>query len=115
MSDSRVIFRKHSPYATRKNKFKTIKTPGKKLNILYIKKKISKIKCGDQKTILNGIQTPKSLNFVNLCKRKKKISRIYGGCLSGKSVKERITKAFLLEEKKIVKKFMTPKYKKTKK
>jgi large subunit ribosomal protein L34e len=106
MTDMRVVLRKHSPYTSKKNKHKISKTPGKKFNIIYTKNKNSKVRCGDQKTILKGIQTPTSLNFVSLCKRKKTISRIYGGCLSSNSVKERIIKAFLLEEKKIVKKFI---------
>lgn len=37
-------------------------------------------------------------------KRQKKVNRIYGGCLSHKVVRERIIRAFLVEEQKIVKK-----------
>lgn len=39
-----------------------------------------------------------------ISKRQKRINRIYGGCLSHKVVRERIVRAFLVEEQKIVKK-----------
>jgi len=41
-----------------------------------------------------------------LSKRKKTISRAYGGCLSIQALKKNITKAFLIEEKKLAKKVL---------
>lgn len=39
-----------------------------------------------------------------MSKRQKTVNRIYGGCLSHNVVRERIMRAFLVEEQKIVKK-----------
>ncbi|ABW98129.1 rpl34 (nucleomorph) [Hemiselmis andersenii] len=105
MKDRRVVLRRHCPFSTRKNSFKKVKTPGNKIKIQYLDKKISKVVCAESKKKLNGISSPQSLGFMRLCKRKKKISRIYGGHLSGNSTKERIIKSFLLDEKKLVKKY----------
>jgi len=111
MPDTRVTLRRHCAFSTRRNKFKKVKTPGNKIKIQYLNKKSSYVKCAQDKIKLKGISSPKSLNFMGLCKRKKNISRIYGGCLSGTSTKNRIIKAFLLEEKKIVKQFLKDKKK----
>lgn len=106
MKDSRIVLRHHCPFSTKRNKFKKVKTPGNKITIHYLKKKASNPRCAETKIKLKGISTQKSLNFMRLCKRKKKISRIYGGYLSSESTKNRILKSFLTEEKKIVKKFL---------
>lgn len=37
-----------------------------------------------------------------MTRRLKKVTRAYGGCLSAAAVKERIIRAFLIEEQKIV-------------
>jgi hypothetical protein len=39
----------------------------------------------------------------HMAKNKKSVSRAYGGVLSGEAVRERIVRAFLVEEQKIVK------------
>jgi len=42
-------------------------------------------------------------------KRQRRVSRAYGGHLSSQAVKDRIIRAFLIEEVKIVKKYMNDK------
>lgn len=42
----------------------------------------------------------------HMAKNKKSVTRAYGGVLSGGAVRERITRAFLVEEQKIVKKVL---------
>ncbi len=44
-----------------------------------------------------------------MTKRHKTVSRIYGGCLSANAVKERIVRAFLLEEQQIANKILKAK------
>nr|UXY87465.1 60S ribosomal protein L34 [Cryptomonas sp.] len=106
MNNSRVQHRHHCPYSTRKNSFRIIRTPGRRLTVLYRKKINGFIKCMDTKEKINGIQRKFSYKFKSLSKRKKKISRTYGGCLSGSSLRERIIRAFLIEEQNIVKKVL---------
>jgi len=45
--------------------------------------------CGVKKTRLNGIRSLNLIRKTKFPKSSKKISRAYGGCLSGKAVKER--------------------------
>ena len=42
----------------------------------------------------------------HMAKNKKSVTRSYGGVLSGGAVRERIVRAFLVEEQKIVKKVL---------
>ena len=50
--------------------------------------------------------------FKNCTKRDKTVSRAYGGSRCHQCVKQRIVRAFLIEEQKIVKKVMAEKSKK---
>jgi large subunit ribosomal protein L34e len=113
MLDSRIQLRRHCSFNRKKKNFKKIKTPGKKISIIYRKKKTNHVKCSQTKTILTGIKKHSSFNFMSISKNKKKISRIYGGNLSGNSLKERIIKAFLVEEQKIVKRVLKSREKKS--
>jgi large subunit ribosomal protein L34e len=44
--------------------------------------------------------------YKRISKRQKKVSRAYGGSRCGKCVRQRIVRAFLIEEQKIVKKVL---------
>lgn len=102
----RVFLRRHGSFSTRNNKFRISKTPGKNNKNIILKKTSSYIICGDKKTKLNGIKRPNFMGLMNLSKKHKKVSRVYGGVLSGNAVRERIIKAFLVEEQKIGKKVL---------
>jgi large subunit ribosomal protein L34e len=56
-----------------------------------------------------------STGFKNAKKREKTVSRAYGGSRCHTCVRQRIIRAFLIEEQKIVKKVLAEKSKKTKK
>lgn len=56
-----------------------------------------------------------SAGFKNAKKREKTVSRAYGGSRCHTCVKQRIVRAFLIEEQKIVKKVLAEKSKKPKK
>mmetsp|Transcript_16328 Transcript_16328/g.25359 ORF Transcript_16328/g.25359 Transcript_16328/m.25359 type:complete len:112 (+) Transcript_16328:4746-5081(+) len=99
----RVVLRRNSPYRTKRNRNRISKTPGRKLKVLKIFKKKSTNKCELSKTNLRGIGQKNKSTLINLCHRKKTVSRPYGGALSGNSLVLRIKKAFLFEEQKIVK------------
>merc|ERR1712039_438464 len=80
MADHRMTYRRRQPYNTVSNKVRTIRTPGGEHRLLNTKKK--------------GTNP------------KKTVSRSYGGSRCANCVKDRVTRAFLIEEQKIVKKVM---------
>jgi len=106
MGDSRYTRIGRQPYNTRSNKVQPVRTPGGKLSAKIVVKKSKGPRCGDSKLPLQGIKHVKATDYKNLKKRERTVSRAYGGCLSAKSVRERIIRAFLLEEQKAVKKVL---------
>ena len=72
----------------------------------YRTKKASYPKCPITGQRLAGIKALRPAKYSNkrMAKREKTVNRIYGGNLSHGVVRERIVRAFLLEERKIVKK-----------
>ena len=60
--------------------------------------------CGDTGKSLNGIPHLRSRKYHTLTTNKKTVKRAYGGSRTGNAVKDRITRAFLIEELKILKK-----------
>lgn len=71
---------------------------------LHIKKAGSAVICGDCGCKLSGIATYRPRELANVCKRKKTVQRAYGGSRCGPCVRQRIVRAFLVEEQKVVKK-----------
>lgn len=78
--------------------------------VQYRTKKASFPKCAVTGQRLAGIKAlrPSEYSDKRMSKRQKTVNRIYGGCLSHKVVRERIMRAFLVEEQKIVKKVCFP-------
>lgn len=76
--------------------------------VQYVKKKVNNPRCRVSGVKLQGIKAyrPSEMSSKRLSKRHKTVTRKYGGCLSHSVVKERIIRAFLLEEKKIVRKVL---------
>eukprot|EP01038_Epipyxis_sp_PR26KG_P010094 gene10094-13566_t len=112
--DHRVTLTRRHAYRTTLNRIKTIKTPGGKHAAQYISKSRRGPICGDCHLQLPGIKHMDSHGFKNAKKREKTVSRAYGGSRCHVCVKQRIIRAFLIEEQKIVKKVMAEKQKKTK-
>ena len=104
MGDSRWTRVGRHPYNTRSHRARPIRTPGGKLVAQTIKKKSSGVKCSDCKTVLPGIKHYRKLK--NVKKRERTVSRAYGGSCCAGCVKQRIVRAFLLEEQKAVKKVL---------
>ena len=61
-----------------------------------------------------GHQAPLVVRLQNTHKRERTVSRAYGGSRCAKCVRQRVVRAFLIEEQKIVKQMMIEKQKKTK-
>ena len=104
MPDNRFTFRTHHSFATRSNKNRLVRTPGGRLSVQHVQKKTGHHTCGDTGAKLNGIPALSSNKFKALSKNKKTVARAYGGVLSGGAVRCRIIRAFLVEERKVVKK-----------
>ncbi|KAJ3357733.1 hypothetical protein AMAG_02154 [Allomyces macrogynus ATCC 38327] len=102
----RLTYRRRLSYNTKSNKVRVVKTPGGKLVYQYALKKAASPKCGDCGVALAGIPALRPRKYATLSKRQKTVSRTYGGSRCGHCVRERILRAFLVEEQKIVKKVL---------
>merc|ERR1711955_167322 len=94
----RITYRRRLSYNTKSNKRKVVRTPGGKLVFQYLKKRPSVPKCPMTGLKLKGV-TPAT-------NQQKTVFRAYGGVLSHKAVREKIVRAFLIEEQKIVMKVL---------
>ncbi|TGJ82034.1 hypothetical protein E0Z10_g6741 [Xylaria hypoxylon] len=106
MPDNRVTYRRRNPYNTTSNKTRIIRTPGGKLRTLNIKKAGTAPKCGDCGIKLPGVPALRPREYAQISKPKKTVQRAYGGSRCGNCVKDRVVRAFLIEEQKIVKKVL---------
>lgn len=102
----RLTLRRRLSYNTRSNKRRVVKTPGGRLTYQYVKKSGTFPRCGDSKVKLNGVVAARPKKLMRMTKRLKTVSRAYGGSLSARSVRDRIVRAFLIEEQKIVSKVL---------
>lgn len=104
-----ITYKRRHCYATRSNKIRKLRLPGGKLGIQYVKKKTKgpQTPSGDHGKI-HGVPHLRTQKYSrkHLAKNKKTVNRAYGGVLSGGAVRERIVRAFLVEEQKIVKKVL---------
>ncbi|KAH9292697.1 hypothetical protein KI387_042117, partial [Taxus chinensis] len=83
-------------------------TPGGKLIYQTAKKRASGPKCPVTGKRIQGIPhlRPAEYRVSRLKRSRRTVNRPYGGVLSGSAVRERIIRAFLVEEQKIVKKVL---------
>merc|ERR1711971_279231 len=91
MLERRIKYRRSSSYRTRGNNFRPVKTPGGKL-VLHLIKKHTK------GTAMQGVKVARPNDFRRMTSSRRTVSRAYGGILTGTEVKERIMRAFLIEE-----------------
>ena len=90
----RVTLRKRQPYNTKSNRRRIIKTPGGKLRYHHIKKLPTAPKCGDCHTKLPGIAALRPREYANISKTRKTVSRAYGGSRCSNCVRTRLVNAF---------------------
>ncbi|XP_039267451.1 large ribosomal subunit protein eL34-like [Styela clava] len=98
----RLRYRRRNPYNTTSNTRRISKTPGGRLVYLRTKKVGTIPKCGETKRKLFGIKPGRPKQLMSRTRRLKTVTRTYGGCLCSKALRERIVRAFLVEEQKIV-------------
>ncbi|PWO00738.1 ribosomal protein L34e [Tilletiopsis washingtonensis] len=99
----RLTIRKRTPYNTKSNRRRVVKTPGGKLRYLHLKKLPTSPKCGDCHVALPGIKALRPREYANVSKTHKTVQRAYGGSRCANCVRTRIIRAFLVEEAKVVK------------
>jgi len=102
----RCTYRRRKSFATASNAVRKVKTPGGELVLHYVGKKGNGPKCGDCKKKLHGIPALRPCEYKRISKRQKNVSRAYGGSRCATCVRQRIVRAFLIEEQKIVKKVL---------
>lgn len=81
----------------------------------HVKKQASKVKCGDCGIELPGVSSLRPRQYAQVSKTHKTVQRAYGGSRCANCVKERIVRAFLIEEQKIVKRVLKDQQEKEKK
>jgi large subunit ribosomal protein L34e len=106
-------------YATRSNGVKLVRTPG---NRLVAQKRTKRAKGPHTPWVLGhkrlaGTKALRHIESRNASRYRKTVSRPYGGVLSADQVRDRVVRAFLIEEQRIVKKVLQAeaKYQKEKK
>ncbi|XP_005186523.1 large ribosomal subunit protein eL34 [Musca domestica] len=99
----RLTLRRRLSYNTKSNRRRIVRTPGGRLVYQYVKKNKTVPKCGQCKEKLKGIQPSRPCERSRMSKRLKTVARTYGGVLCHRCLRERIIRAFLIEEQKIVK------------
>ncbi|KAI9024702.1 60S ribosomal protein L34 [Hyaloraphidium curvatum] len=103
---TRVTYRRRLSYNTKSNRTRIVKTPGGKHVLSYTKKLGKGPKCGDCGSTLAGIPGLRPKDYMRVSKRVKTVTRAYGGSRCGSCVRNRVVRAFLIEEQKIVKKVL---------
>ncbi|KAI9658977.1 MAG: 60S ribosomal protein L34 [Bathelium mastoideum] len=106
MPSNRLTYRRRKSYNTRSNRVRVIKTPGGELRYLHIKKRGTVPKCGDCGSKLLGIPALRPREYATISRPQKTVQRAYGGSRCANCVKDRVVRAFLIEEQKIVKKVL---------
>merc|ERR1711939_294611 len=107
----RLTYRRRHSYATKSNQVRKVKTPGGVLTFHKVAKRASKIKCGDCGNALQGLPCVRPMEYARIAKNKMRVARAYGGSRCATCVRQRIVRAFLIEEQKIVKQVLKQKKK----
>ena len=108
----RVTYRRRLSYNTSSNQVRKVKTPGGKLVLQYVKKRGTLPKCPMTGQRLRGIKKVNNQAKSRIARRHKTVTRAYGGVLAHNAVRDKIIRAFLIEEQKIVRKMLIAKGKK---
>jgi large subunit ribosomal protein L34e len=96
-------------FPTSSQRTRAVKTPGGRIKPHHISKTTNGPKCSDCKISLPGIKHTVKSAYKNMKKRERTISRAYGGSCCATCVRNRIMRAFLLEEQKLIKKIISEK------
>eukprot|EP01118_Nematostelium_gracile_P003437 TRINITY_DN14012_c0_g1_i1.p1 TRINITY_DN14012_c0_g1~~TRINITY_DN14012_c0_g1_i1.p1 ORF type:complete len:117 (-),score=38.56 TRINITY_DN14012_c0_g1_i1:152-502(-) len=103
---ARLTYRRRHSYNTASNAVRKVKTPGGRLVFQTIPKRASGRKCGDCGCKILGVAHFRPQELAKVSKRQKTVARAYGGSRCGGCTRQRIVRAFLIEEQKIVKRVL---------
>ena len=103
VKDVRITYRRRCSYKTKSNRIRPVKTPGGRLVAHYIEKKSKGPICPVTGKAIIGVPRLRPKQYKRLSARERTVSRAYGGSLSAGAVRERILRAFIVEEQKVVK------------
>ena len=107
MASNRVTYLRKKSYNTRSNKIRKLRVPGGRLTIQYMRKTAKGPQTASKtRSRLSGLRHLRNPQYATLSKTQRSISRPYGGVLTPSEVKDKIMRAFLVEEVKIVKKLV---------
>merc|ERR1712161_147443 len=109
MGGERLTYRRHCRYNTKGNKKRILRTPGGKLVYQRVQKKASGPKCGDCGKGILGVPRLRPVEYRRLKKRERRVNRAYGGSRCAGCVRNRVVRAFLIEEQKCVKQVLAEK------
>ena len=116
MADTRVTYLRKKSYNTRSNRIRKLRLPGGRLSIQYTGKRAKGPQTAFKtKSRLTGLKRLRNPQYATLSKTQRRICRPYGGVLTPSEVKEKIMRAFLIEEVKVVKEMVKQTAKKTEK
>ncbi|KAG8388683.1 hypothetical protein BUALT_Bualt02G0150900 [Buddleja alternifolia] len=115
----RLTYRGRHSYATKSNQHRVVKTPVSSVevkeirairgsftaNITYVISYLSPLLHCSSELMIPHLR-PAEYKRSRLSRNRRTVNRPYGGVLSGGAVRERIIRAFLVEEQKIVKKVL---------
>ena len=99
----RVVYRRENNFNTKSNKTKIVKTPGARLTLHTLKKASKGPRCGDCKGKIIGVPALRPFEYRRLAKTQRTVARAYGGSRCMHCVRDRVKRAFFLEEQKAVK------------
>ena len=105
----RVVYRRENNFNTKSNKTKIVKTPGARLTVHVVKKASKGPRCGDCKGKIIGVPALRPFQYRGLAKSERTVARAYGGSRCMHCVRDRVKRAFFLEEQKAVKNIIAEK------
>ena len=107
MPSNRVHYLRQHTYTTRSNKIRKIRTPGGRLTVQYMKKTSKGVRTAfNSKARLSGLKVYYNQDYSRTTNNSRRISRAYGGVITPEQLKEKILRAFLIEEVKVVKRIV---------
>mmetsp|Transcript_46165 Transcript_46165/g.93108 ORF Transcript_46165/g.93108 Transcript_46165/m.93108 type:complete len:129 (-) Transcript_46165:83-469(-) len=105
----RLTYRRKVRYNTKSNIQKIVKTPGGKLVFHTQKKRAKGPHCGDCGVKIIGVPVMRPIEYKRIPKRDRRVNRAYGGSRCASCVRNRVLRAFLIEEQKCVKQVLAEK------
>ena len=107
MANTRIHYLRKHTYKTRSYRIRKIRTPGGRLTVQYMKKTSKGPQASfGSKARLSGLRQLSNQDNSKANRSSRRVARAYGGVITPSELKERIMRAFLIEEVKVVKRIV---------